>query len=170
MERKVRLMILLLLVACTASAHPLHLSFTNLEFRAGDSRWKITIKVFSDDFANSLNVATGFEGQFSKKSKSLEYKDIFKKWLTPLLTVSFDQKEIPVSDWTFEGLKIQEDATWLSFSFQAPVPVDEVRVKNTIHFDIFADQKNLFIFTMGRFQSAFQFRHKEAETVIRLNQ
>ncbi len=169
MRRKLLLVCIVLLTACMAAGHPLHISFTNLEYQADKSRWEVTFKVFSDDFANSLKLSSGFEGEIPRKTKSLEFKDIIVNWLTPLFAVSFDDREILISGWIFEGLRIQEDATWLTFSFSAPLPVHGVKIRNTIHFDIFADQKNLFIFTMGRFQSAFQFRHKEAETLIRLD-
>ena len=159
---------LFLLMPALSGAHPLHLSFTNLEYREGQSSWALTVKVFTDDFQNSLELATNYSGPIPKTSKSADLGRVILQWLGGDLSIQFDDKEIDPSVWRFEGLKTQKDAVIISLSFRADPPVRSVKVRNTIHFELFADQKNLFIFTLGRFQSAYHFKKSDPEKLISL--
>lgn len=157
----------LLFAGFQANGHPLHLTFTNLEFKTANSRWILTIKVFSDDFAANLKSVTG-SSDISARMKSGEDK-MLKTWLENRFSISFDSKTVEMDGWKFEGIRVMEDASWVTYSFTAPLPVSEIRVKDALLFDLYKDQKNLFILTMGQFQSAHEFKNKDEETVIRLN-
>lgn len=152
-----------------AYSHPLHLTFTNLEFKTQNGRWALTIKVFSDDFATNIKMATGYETIIDKKSKSSETEQTLQKWLENRLQIWFDSKLIEFDTWKFDGIRVKEDASWLTYTFTAPLPVSEIKIKNTLLFDLYSDQKNLFIFSMGQFQSAHEFKNKDQETIIKLN-
>lgn len=152
-----------------AYSHPLHLTFTNLEFKTQNSHWVLTIKVFSDDFATNLKMATGSETIIDKKSKSSETELILKKWLENRFRIWFDSKPIEFDTWKFDGIKVKEDASWITYTFTAPLPVSEIKIRNTLLFDLYSDQKNLLILAMGQFQSAHEFKNKDQETVIKLH-
>jgi hypothetical protein len=155
--------------AMQASGHPLHLTFTNLEFKTQNSRWEITIKVFSDDFASNLKMTTGTDLPINNKSKGEDVETILGAWLGNRFCIWFDSRPIEFNAWKFGGVKIKEDATWLTYSFNAPLPVSEIKIKNTLLLDLYSDQKNLFILVMGQTQSAFEFKNKNQETIIKLN-
>jgi hypothetical protein len=159
----------LVCIGLLAYSHPLHLTFTNLEFKTQNNRWVLTIKVFSDDFATNLKMATGTETIIDKTSKSRETEEILKMWLEKRLQISFDSKPVDFNTWKFDGVKVKEDATWLTYTFTAPLPGSEIKIRNTILFDLYSDQKNLFVVVMGQFQSAHEFKNKDQETVIKLN-
>jgi hypothetical protein len=74
-----------------------------------------------------------------------------------------------MTNWKLDGIKVKDDATWLTFLISAPLPVSEIRIRNSILLDLYSDQKNLFILVMGQTQSAFEFKNKDQETVIKLN-
>ncbi|MFA6126928.1 MAG: DUF6702 family protein [Bacteroidales bacterium] len=152
-----------------AYGHPLHLTFSNLEFNTKNSRWLLTIKVFSDDFATDVRLATDSETAIDKKSKSPETESLLKKWLANRLLISFDSKPVEINTWKFDGIRVKEDATWLTFSFTAPMPGSEIKIKNSLLLDLYSDQKNLFVLVMGQFQSAHEFKLKDQETIIKLN-
>lgn len=140
-----------------AYSHPLHLTFTNLEFKTQNSHWLLTIKVFSDDAI------------IDKKTKNSETELILKKWFENRFRIWFDSKPVEFDTWKFEGIKVKDDASWLTYTFTAPLPVVEIKIRNTLLFDLHADQKNLFILTMGQFQSAHEFKNKDQETIFKLN-
>jgi len=131
MKVKGLILICMLLMAGGFWSHPLHLSFTNLEYKTGASRWELTVKIFSD--------------------------------------VWFDEREIPAGTWTLKGWKNKEAAVWMTFTFQEAMPVNQVRITNRLLLDLYPDQKNLFIFTMGQIQSSHEFNGKRTEAVITLN-
>lgn len=152
-----------------AYSHPLHLTFTNLEFKTQNSHWLLTIKVFSDDFASDLKMANGSDAIIDKKTKNSETELILKKWLENRFRIWFDSKPVEFDTWKFEGFKVKDDASWLTYTFTAPLPVVEIKIRNALLFDLHADQKNLFILTMGQFQSAHEFKNKDQETIFKLN-
>ena len=160
---------LMLLVSSLAYSHPLHLTFTNLEFKTQSNRWGLTIKVFSDDFAANLKMSDGSETNIDVKSKSSVTEQMLKKWLENRLQIWFDSKCIEFDTWKFDGIRVKEDASWLTYTFTAPMPTSEIKIRNTLLLDLFRDQKNLFIVTMGRYQAAHEFKNKKEETAFQLN-
>lgn len=162
--------VLILVFACSAvEGHPLHLTFTNLEFNTKNSHWILTVKAFSDDFASDLKLVAGTGAVIDNKMKTSEIEQILKKWLEPGLRIWFDSRQIDFGAWKFDGIRVKDDATWLTYIITAPLPLSEIKIRNTLLFDLYADQKNLFILTMGQFQSAHEFKNKDQETVIMLN-
>ncbi len=159
----------LLCAGLMLQAHPLHLTFTNLDLKSQNSRWVLTIKVFSDDFAANLKASTGRDLSASSNLDGPETQQILKDWLQSRLQIWFDSQPVGFETWKFEGIKVKEDASWLTYSFKTPLPVLDIRIRNTLLFDLYSDQKNLFIVNIGKFQSAHEFKNKDQETVIKLN-
>lgn len=158
-----------MLVALEAPCHPLHLTFTNLEFNTQNSRWILTIKVFSDDFATNLKMAGEAESVASGRVKGSEADKALKKWLESRFLIWFDSKPVPPDTWKFDGIRVKEDASWLMYTFTAPLPISEIKIRNTLLLDLYPDQKNLFVLVMGQTQSSHEFKNKDRETIIRLN-
>ena len=169
MRLKYPVAVVLACVSLLSYSHPLHLTFTNLEFKTQNSHWELTIKIFSDDFATNLKMATGCETMSGNKSRNSETERILQKWLENRLQIWFDSKPVEIGTWKFEGIRVKEDASWLTYTFTAPVPSKEIRIRDTLLLDLYSDQKNLFILAMGQIQSAHEFKNKDQETVIKLN-
>lgn len=170
MRQKWSFLVFLLMIPTLLVAHPLHLSFTNLEFNEAQLEWELTVKVFTDDFQNSLEQTIQYSNPLPKTSRSADFGKVMLQWLGEALSIQFDDRKIPATVWEFESLKTQKDAVLLTVTFKADPPATSLLVRNTILFELFTDQKNLFIFTMGPFQSANQFNKKEPETLIILKQ
>lgn len=148
--------------------HPLHLTFTNLEYKNRSDRWEMTIKVFSDDFTTSLKMATGEE--LVANSENMEQTEkILGSWIEKNILIWFDKNLVSFSTWRFGGIKVKDDATWIKYTFKAPKPVFEIKIRNAFLFDLYADQKNMLVLAMGEFQSAHEFLTGYEESVIKLN-
>jgi hypothetical protein len=163
---------LALVLACFspgAVSHPLHLTFTNLEYQPRNNRWELTIKVFSDDFASDVKLAAGIGAVIDPKNTKEETARILKKWLENRFQIWFDNRPVGFDTWSFKGIRVKEDASWLTYTFTAPMPSSEIRIRNTLLFDLYPDQKNLIIVAMGQFQAAHEFKNKIPETSFKLN-
>ncbi len=169
MRLKYILSVVLLCAGLIAQGHPLHLTFSNLEFNTRNSHWVLTIKVFTDDFSSNLKLVTGSGAINPQKSRNNETEFILKKWLENRFVIWFDSKKVESATWKFDGIKVKDDASWITFTFTAPLPVAEIKIRNTLLFDLYTDQKNLFILAMGQMQSAHEFKNKDQETIIKLN-
>jgi len=159
---------ILVSVSLMTQGHPLHLTFTNLEYQNRSDRWIMTIKVFSDDFATSLKMATGDE--IVANSKNIEQTEkILGNWIEKNILIWFDQKQVSFNTWKFDEIKVKDDATWIKYTFTAPKPVLEIKIRNAFLFDLYADQKNMMVLAIGEFQSAHEFLTGYEESVIKLN-
>lgn len=158
---------LFLLIPGILGAHPLHLTVTNLEYKAGASKWEMTVKIFSDDFSAvlALNQMPGLD---LRKLPGQTQLEPLLGWLSENLVITFDHNRIPGSSMELKSWKTREDATWMTFEFSAPMPVDRISVRNTLLFDLYPDQKNLFIFTMGQIQLANEFKHRKPDWEVSL--
>lgn len=161
----------LILVCCglVTFSHPLHLTFTNLEYKSQNNRWVLTIKVFSDDFATDVRLATGSDDYPDTKSKKSEANRMLNKWLGDRLLIWFDSKPVEIDSWVFDRIHVKDDATWITYTFSAALPGREIKIRNTILMELYSDQKNLFIVAMGQFQFAHEFKNKDRETTFKLN-
>lgn len=159
MKVKSLLLVCLLFISLSGWSHPLHLSFTNLEYKKAFSRWELTIKIFSDDFesASSLNP--------DRSPATLKH---LRTWLDKQLVIEFDNRIISSEFWKLKEWKTKEDATWITYTFTNDLPVKQVKVMNSLLLDLYADQKNLFIFTMGPIQSSHELTEKKRTALISL--
>ena len=168
---KVKGLILICMISTAGAAwsHPLHLSFTNLEYKTRAARWELTVKIFSDDFADALRLGHVQEIDTNSEPVSPEVISRLTDWVGSQLKVWFDGREIPPERWTLKGWKNKEAAVWMTFIFQEAMPVTQVRITNRLLLELYPDQKNLFIFTMGQIQSSHEFNGKKREASISLN-
>ena len=155
-------------------SHPLHMSFTNIEYVDSLQRWEMSVKLFKDDFGDELLRMYGFD--FAEHSAedfaedfaediadSTDYEKVFRKYLNRNLILKFDDERIETNSWVYQGSKINFEAVWLKFYFSTDKMPKNIRIKNELMFGLFNDQKNLLIFTHRGKQKAFQFKRKKPD-------
>jgi hypothetical protein len=147
--------------------HPLHVSFTNLEFNEENQEWEITVKLFKDDFALDLKNMYGYSTVIEEDEKQGE-GEYFRKYLEDCLEISYNNVPLKVKEWKYEGKKVNFEAVWLIYTFCYNEEISSVRIVNRLMFGLFDDQKNLLIFSYKGEQKAFQFRYKDAEIMFTL--
>jgi len=146
--------------------HPLHLSYTHLEYKPANSHWEVTVKIFSDDFSDALNLAglSGFDVLTEPGSK--DRGSGLQEWLGRQISIELDDQLYPPEQWSLKSWKNKESATWMVFAFKAGKPVLNARIKNSLLLDLYSDQKNLFIFTMGQAEFAYELDHLRQTVLI----
>ena len=169
MRLKCRISALLLLCSLSLYSHPLHLTFTGLDYKPLSNRWVLSIKVFSDDFAADVRLATGVEGFSGTQAGVDEADKVLRKWLGQRMQIWFDEKPVGMDGMRFDGISTKADASLVTYSFTVDMPVESIRVRNSLLMNIYPDQKNLFVLTRGKWQSAYEFKIKDQETTIKLN-
>ena len=143
-------------------SHPLHMSFTNIEYVDSLQRWEMSVKLFKDDFGDELLRMYGFE--FAEDiADSTICEKVFRKYLNRSLILNFDNERIETNSWVYRGSKINYEAVWLNFYFSTDKMPKNIRIKNVLMFSLFNDQKNLLIFTYRGKQKAFQFKRKKPD-------
>jgi len=144
-------------------SHPLHMSFTNIEYNDSIQEWEVSVKLFKDDFADEMkrlysvdiDIEVGIVDSVQQKSCHSFISDYF--------DLRINDDVIGVDSWKYQGSKLNFEAIWLNYSFPYNEEPRDIEVKNTLMFSLFRDQKNLLIFTFNDFQKAWQFRHNKPQ-------
>lgn len=141
-------------------SHPLHLSVTNVEYSSNQGIWEVSVKLFKDDFGDEMKRLYGIDTDLDNAGSDVD-SVAFRDYIRKNLEIIINGREIKVSDWEYEGKKVNFEAVWLNFSFEFNESPESVTISNTLMFSLFNDQKNLLIFTYKDEQKAFQFRHNK---------
>ena len=116
--------------------HPLHTSFTEVKYRAGGTI-EVSVRVFHDDFASAL--ARHSEPRSStappiSDSLALAYLE------EHLLLLDHEEHRLVL---TWVASDRAGDLDWITLRASVPARLDNIRVLNTVHFELFRDQVNV---------------------------
>lgn len=144
-----------LLLLLLGFQHPLHISVTNIEYKTNDENFTVSFKIFSDDFENILESKFGQSIDYSNVEKS---KALYKKYIDEHFSLECNGKKLTL---LFDKQEMNHEAIWLYFKSSAVKDPEKVRIKHTLMYDKFKDQKNLIIFTYNDLQKGYQLQYDE---------
>jgi hypothetical protein len=147
--------------------HPLHISFTSLDINREAALGILSVKVFSDDFADRLGLDHANFALMENDTLTMKDKAIFLPYLAENLQIRLDGELKALYHWSLDSIKNNFEASWLYFSLELNQVVKEVSVRNTIFFDVFNDQKNLLILSNDGIEKAYQLSRKKPVITVR---
>lgn len=158
-----------MLTGLSAQSHPLHLSFTTLEFQPETGSWNLMIKIFFDDLEESVYRQSGMRPGLISGTLHPDIARLLHQTVMHDFSLFIDGKVVASDQWKMIKWDRQEDAVSLNFQCIGLGRCSKIRVRNLILLNLFSDQKNLFIFSMGNKDEAFQFSRsrKEFEMIIK---
>jgi len=145
------------------SMHPVHFSVINMEYNEQNQAFDISIKLFSDDFEKIVNKNYNVVLNLGKDNQLKNCNNYIDRYVKRNFVVVFDKK--PVSKRMMQEkviVKSEEKSVWLYYKLQTKKP-HKVLVRNTLMNDLYNDQKNLFIFTIAKFQEAKKFEKNDTD-------
>lgn len=146
---------LFLLLVFLGFQHPLHISVTNIEYKTTDENFTVSFKVFSDDFENILESKYGQSVDYTNVEKS---KVLYKKYVDEHFRLECNGRPLTL---VFNNQEMNHEAIWLYFNSSEVKNPETVRIKHTLMYDKFKDQKNLIIFTYNDLQKGYQLQYDE---------
>ncbi|OFX58132.1 MAG: hypothetical protein A2046_10385 [Bacteroidetes bacterium GWA2_30_7] len=150
----------------TNAMHPLHISFTNIDYDETNSKLKISVKFFSDDFQNLLihqyNKAINFDEKFSNDKVEFINSFLFENF-----KLSINNKEF-TKEISFVDSKTNFESTWLNFEIDFKGKIKSLVFSNKTFFEVFPDQTNLLIFKYKEIEEGFQITKKNQEISIEI--
>lgn len=169
-KKEVKKIILLIIISLTINkltAHPLHVSVTNLEYDSLKKVFYLSIKLFQDDFQGVIFHLYGIDIKLGTAIEHPETEKLTMKYINTNFSVNFDRQKSA-------KLKLIEKnkddmSVWLKFEMKAPRKFRSIQITNTIMNDYFLDQVNLFILTLGQKQIAEKFDFTLTNKVFELN-
>lgn len=146
--------------------HPVHVSFTNVEYIKEKKQFQILFKIFADDFdlilKNKYNVFLNLENG----EKPNGYEKIVTKYILEHFRIVIDNKDFTESRFRFLNLEFKEKAVWLHYIYKFKGPGDSFELWNSLMTDLYYDQTNLLIFNYNSFQKAIRFTNDKTKEVL----
>ncbi len=139
--------------------HPVHISFTTIEYFEKEKEYKVLFKIFVDDFdlilnstyKTNLNLTAGRWEKAYIKTINSYIQNNFK-------ITDNDNKNIKLK---FDNQEFKEQSIFLYYKAKHKTNVGKFRVLNKIMLDLYPDQKNLLIFVFDGKTQALQFKQNE---------
>lgn len=156
--RKIILILFTLCLENFAFAHPIHVSFCNLEIK--DSTMTIAIKLFKDDFQLALD---------HNYSKLVDMDNGNSKYIQSYINKMFTLKLNKDENLELKYLKseLNEDAIWLYYSSDIH-NIKKIELNNYLLLDIYSNQTNLVIVNYKGNQSGYRLNAKNPIQIINL--
>ncbi|MFO7827052.1 MAG: DUF6702 family protein [Bacteroidales bacterium] len=146
--------------------HPVHVSFTNLEYLPDEEKMNVSFKVFTKDFRLLFVHLYEENIRFGEKGNYSQFQDKIDQYFNHHFKIKSENQNFELKN---VGIETVDEYTW--FYFDIPLNGNlsgELLVKNTVLLDLFLDQKNLLIFKSGDFEDGYQFDIRKKELLIPL--
>lgn len=134
--------------------HPLHISFTNIDYDESNSKLKISVKFFSDDFQNMFIHNYNKQINFDEKLND-DKIDAINKFFFENFKLSINKADL-TKEIKFIDSKTNFESTWLNFEIDFKGNINTLIFSNKTFFDVFSDQTNLLIFKYKDVEEGFQ--------------
>lgn len=143
--------------------HPVHVSITNMDYNINENEIDYSIKVFKDDFQLLF---------FHLYEKNIDFNDSVEVNKNFELISAYLKKSLQlevngeICDQKVNRFEIKSDAIWFYCKSPIKKKIISIKILNTVLLDLYADQKNLLIFTAGDFEKGYQFNLKNKNYLI----
>ncbi len=138
--------------ALSFSFHPVHVSVSTVEVNLDSSSVMVQVKLFTDDFQHFVSRLNATELKLGTREENPQANEHMVGYLTKHLFVELNSKPIAL---TFFDRKMNEESIWIMMKGIIEKPrkgkfiLNSAQVENTILLDLFDDQSNLVIFSLG---------------------
>lgn len=134
--------------------HPVHVSFTNIEYVEEAQEIQIASRVFWDDVETSINQQFDVQLNLGTEAQHPEYEEFIRLWFANNLRITIDGKTISPEKLRLKDIDMGAVDMLVNLSFDSEKP-RSMQVENLLLCDLFADQSNLVILTMNEKQESF---------------
>ena len=155
----------LLLTGSILFSHPVHVSVTNLDYKPDENKMEISIKVFKKDlqllFVHLNQIKINFDDPESVNENQKRIDTYFSSHFKIRSSLEFFL--------IFKDSKLDNEWIWFYYDVKLDKPIKEIEIENTILLDLYFDQKNMLILSMGEKEEGYIFNLKETKQKIDLD-
>jgi len=137
--------------------HPVHISYTYIEFNKSTNKFEILFKLFVDDFDE---IITKKYGKILKLANGEPIKNSDKtidNYIFEHFKLIINGKDKTKSELKFLKMEIKEQSIWLFYDFSFKGNCNTFDLQNSLMTDLYQDQTNLLIFSYKDEQKALKF-------------
>ena len=132
--------------------HKYYVSTSLYEFKEDKGSLQVTIKIFKDDFFNAIKTNNGIDLYMKDDLNSEEIKFKINSYLLSNLTILLDNKKYELF---YLGLKKDTEMITCFLEIENLPDFKKIKLKNTILFDLFENQKNIIHLKKGNKKRSF---------------
>jgi len=148
----------------TIMMHPVHVSFTNVEYLEAQNEILVSFQLFTEDVELLFFHLYETELKISNNEDVQKFQEKIDQYFNHHFKLKHDDLDLKLEN---KDIKTTEEFTW--FYYRIPLKEhlpEEVTVQNTILFDLFFDQKNLLIIESEGNEQGYQFDIRKKEILI----
>jgi hypothetical protein len=148
-------------VIYSGNPHPVHISYTNIEYNQEKKKFEIIFKFYVDDFDLVLKAKYGKDLALKAGKWDNSYVNIIGKYILEHFKLIIDGKDKTSSRMKFVQKEVSETEIWLFYDYNAKEKNNIFEVHNSFLTDLYYDQHNLLIFTYLDQQKAVKLGYVE---------
>ncbi len=144
--------------------HPVHVSVTHIEYDGESGKFRISFKVFTDDFMDIILKKYGYVLDPDLDWNAGDDREIISRYISESFALRANgEKDLSL---VFTGMKNNEEAVWLEYESSSARNPAELLIVNRILLDMFHDQTNLVILGVDAFERGYRFSRQMQETSV----
>ncbi len=137
-----------------ASLHPVHVSFTNVEYDEENQEILIASRIFWDDMQSSVKEQLEVDLNIGSETQHPEMEQYIEAWFVQNFKISINGKAVPPDEIQLDKTERSEIAIRVFLSLKTEKP-ESLKIENRILTDLYADQSNLLILNISGEQQSF---------------
>ena len=151
---------------CSAFAHPVYISYTNMDIDARKENIVLSIRIFTDDLETVLHNKYGIDGWIGTAKEHPDCRRLIGEYISERFTITANRNE--KLSMTTDSMSIQEDALWIYMKAQASQTIHYVEIENRVLTDFFYSQTNLIIISTGQKEKPYKLDRKKYKIELSL--
>jgi hypothetical protein len=129
-------------------AHPMYVSWTNIDVDAQRGNVLLSIRLFTDDLETILHNKYNVEGWIGTPGEHRDCRRLLKEYLNERFSVKVNNGEKLGLD--TDSITIMDDMMWFYMKGTANKTIRNMEIDNRLLTDFFSNQNNLVIVSTGR--------------------
>lgn len=136
--------------------HPIHVSVTNIDFNKTDKAFDISIKLYLDDFQNTILKNKNVSLNLGKIDELKNANDYICEYIKSNFSITLNNNNrISNKNLTFNKRKIDDGSLWLYFTFKLSKKIESLEIYNNILNDYYPDMTNLIIIKYNNLENGY---------------
>ncbi len=144
---------------CSIFAHPVYVSFTNMDIDAQKRDISLSVKVFTDDLETVLHNKYGVDGWIGTSKEHPNCRRLIGEYVGERFAITVNRNE--KLSLAVDSMVIHEDALWVHMKTHASQIIRYVEIDNRLLTDFFYTQTNLIIISTGREEKPYKLDRKK---------
>ncbi|MDA3912431.1 MAG: hypothetical protein PF448_13845 [Bacteroidales bacterium] len=137
-----------------ASLHPVHVSFTNVEYNEDKQELLIASRIFWNDMELSVKEQLEVDLGLGSETQHPDTEQYIEAWFVQNFKISINGKAISPDEIQLDKTERSEMAMRVFLSLKTEKP-ESLKIENQILTELFADQSNLLIINISGEQQSF---------------